>query len=191
MNIIPTNGAAALALATPFFLDDQDAPTTKPAPKDDKAKPKAAPARKLSDFEKAAIDRIGKTDKKLAGKLGEKLPQKKTGKESRDYISKRLKKIADERKALEGAEKFGIKSPDRKKALDKLEKALKQMFEFYLFGTLPKWFTDMQKKAKKDAKKTPTTKPATPKGDPRPTTPPRSADGLILNFIAGDRAVSF
>lgn len=192
MNMTPINGGvAALALATPFFLDDQDTPTTKPAAKDDKTKPAAKPARKLSDFEKAAIKRIGKTDKKLAKKLAEKLPQKKSGKEARDYISKRLKKIADERKALKGAEKFGIKNPDRKKALDKLEKTLKQIFQFYLFGTVPKWFADMQKKVKKDAKKTPTTKPAAPQGEPRPTTPPRAPDGLILNFIAGERAIAF
>ena len=183
--------AGGFAVATPILFLDQD----KPAPKSDgdgKKKPKPAPApdRKLSDFEMEAIKRIAKLDPRLARKLGAKLPKKRTVAELVAYIRKRIGKVDDERKILEGLSKDNLtKEKGLAKAikrLDQIEEELRNIGLFHIGGILPKWYRKLLEERKKQKKKdkAPTSKPADKTPGSRPTGSFRLTDGLLVNLLA-------
>jgi hypothetical protein len=180
-------------VATPIFARDQGTPNGNPDDKG-KAKPKAKPAklRKLSDFENEALKRIAKLDPILAAKLRAKLPRKKAGKPSANYIGKRIGKLEDRRAELKGLEAKGLTTKkglaEGLKTIDDLQDELRKISGFYIFGIFPKWYRKLLKERAKNKPqgKSPTTKPASATSSRQAG---RGAQDLLIGFAFADAAI--
>ena len=181
----------SFALALPVFAQD---PKTSPGKPDGKTKNKGKNKPKalkgLSDFEKAAVERMKRFDPDVAKALGGTLPGKKTRKKRIQCVQDQIKSVRKKMKLIIEIFRGGFgnreKSVDALDKLGKAQKDLERIRKFYEKGVLPKWFIDQQKKAEKAKKEqkdktTPTSKPAKQK-------PGANRNGLILlpeTFLTG------
>lgn len=187
----------SFALAVPVFPQDPKTPSGKTDGKSkgkdkNKSKPKnkPKPLKGLSDYEKAAIERMKRFEPDVATALGRGLPTKRSKKRRIQCVLDELKFVEQRRKSVLDALDSGF--ADEKKAgddLDRLKQArkdLKSIQRFYEKDKFPKWFIELRKqleKAKKEQKdkKPPTSKPTKQK-------PGANRNGLILlpeTFLAG------
>ena len=171
----------------PVFDQDTKTPTSKPKGKaDDKSKGKSKGKPKqlkgLSDFEKAAIERLKRFDGDVATALGRSLPMKTSKKRRIECVLDELKFVKQRRKGVLDTADSGFADETKiANALDKLDRAKKDLnsiLKFYRKDKLPKWFIDLRKKldkAKKQQKdpKGPTSKPTKQK-------PGKVGNGLIV-----------
>ena len=141
----------------------------------DKTKTKPKTPRKLSPFEKAAIDRLKGFDVETADALLKKLPKKTKKKKLIACIDERLKDVKGRRKAIKVTQ--GLKVAKEPKAtqdrarLRKAKKDLEAFRRFYDTKKFPQWYLDLLKKIEKKNKD---------KKTPAPKQPGGAGNGLII-----------